>query len=386
MALFAPSPDFEHGEIPAVGVLVTNLGTPDEPTAPALRRYLREFLSDPRVIELSRAYWLPILNLFVLTTRPKESAKLYRSVWTEEGSPLLVITRKQAAGIAERLDERVGSPVHVAAGMRYGNPSIASALAELREKGCRRILVLPLYPQYSASTTASTFDALAAELTTWRWIPDLRTVHSYHDRPAYVRALAASIREVWEADGRRPEKLLFSYHGIPKRYFEAGDPYHCLCHKTTRLVAEELDLPESSYLTAFQSLFGREEWLKPYTAETVAAMAGSGVKSLDIICPGFSADCLETLEEIDEQNREIFMEHGGEQFRYIPALNDRGDHLEALTELVMENLAGWVAPAGARDASRDEARARAEAEASRRRADELAAHPPEADAGFGNGA
>lgn len=380
MNLFAPAPAYTHGELPAVGVLLTNLGTPDAPTPSALRRYLREFLSDPRVIELPRVQWSLILNLFVLTTRPRASAKLYEKVWTDEGSPLLLIARRQLEGLRERLGPAVGNPLHLALGMRYGEPSIVGALRELQEKGCRQILVLPLYPQYSASTGGSTFDAVAAELTRWRWVPDLRFLSTYHEHPSYVRALAASIRELWARDGE-PEKLLFSFHGIPERYFRNGDPYHCLCHKTARLVCEELELAEGRSIIAFQSLFGKEEWIKPYTAATVEAMAKAGVRSLDVICPGFSADCLETLEEIDQLNREIFLAAGGERFRYIPALNDRPDHLDALTTLALENLMGWVVPAAEWDA----ALAGREAEASRRRAEAMAASPPVAEGGFGTG-
>jgi protoporphyrin/coproporphyrin ferrochelatase len=374
--------DFEHGRMPAVGVLLANLGTPEAPTAEALRPYLRQFLSDPRVIELPRWQWKPILELFVLTKRPRASAKLYEKVWTEEGSPLLVIGRRQRDAVAARLAARVGGPpVHVALGMRYGEPSIATALRELRDAGCRRILFLPLYPQYSAATTASTFDALMAELVTWRWIPELRTIHGYHDEPAYAAALAASIREVWERDGREPEQLLFSFHGIPLRYFENGDPYHCFCHETARRVAERLGRGPDRYVVAFQSRFGREEWLKPYTDETVKAMARAGVSSLDVISPAFSADCLETLEELDGLNREFWEEAGGDPggYRYLPCLNDRPDHLELLTGLVLRNLQGWVAPPG----KWDEAAARAEAEAARRRAEAMRAAGVRADAGFG---
>lgn len=370
--------DFPHGEIPAVGVLLTNLGTPDAPDTPSLRRYLREFLLDPRVIELPRALWWTILHLFVLPRRPRQSAALYRKVWGEEGSPLLAITRRQAAGLQEILDREVGSPVHVAVGMRYGNPSIGSALRELAEKGCRRILVLPLYPQYAGATTGSTFDAVAAELTTWRWVPELRTVHQYQDEPGYVPTLAASLREAW-AEGGPPEKLLFSFHGIPERYFLGGDPYHCQCHKLARRTAEELALPRDRWEVSFQSLFGKEEWIKPYTDKTVEAMAKSGVQSLDVVCPGFSADCLETLEEIDELNRGIFLGNGGERFRYIPALNDRPDHVRFLADVVERNLQGWAAPVGEWDAEA----ARRESEASRRRAEALRAAPARADAGYG---
>jgi ferrochelatase len=377
---YSGEPDFRHGEIPAVGILLTNLGTPEAPTAQGLRPYLREFLSDPRVIELPRWKWWPILNLFVLTRRPKESAKLYRSVWTAEGSPLLVTTRRIAAAVEATLKGHIGSPFRVAVGMRYGRPSIAEALRELRDEGCRRLLVVPLYPQYSATTTATTFDAVTAELSRWRWIPDLRTLHSYHDEAGYIRALAASVRETWESGGE-PAKLLFSFHGIPRRYFEAGDPYHCLCHKTARLVAAELGWAEDRWEVSFQSLFGREEWLKPYTDQTILAMARSGVESLDVLCPGFAADCLETLEEIDGLNRESWVHAGGasERYRYIPALNERPDHVAFLSELILHNLGGWVQAPG----RWSDEEARRQAEDSRQRAEALRRRPVRADAGYG---
>lgn len=371
-------PGFPHGEIPAVGVLLTNLGTPDAPDARSLRRYLREFLLDPRVIELPRVLWWVILHLFVLTRRPAQSAALYRKIWTEEGSPLLAISRRQAAEVQRILQQEVGSPVHVALGMRYGQPAIREALRELAGKGCRRILVLPLYPQYAASTTGSTWDAVAAELTLWRWVPEIRTVHTYHDEPGYIRALAASIREVWERDGE-PEKLLFSFHGIPQRYFDGGDPYHCLCQKVGRLTAQELGLPRERWEVAFQSRFGKEEWIKPYTDKTIEAMARSGVRSLDVICPGFSADCLETLEEIEELNRDFFLHAGGERYRYIPALNDRPDHIRLIADLILRNLQGWVEPAGSWDLER----ARREGAESRQRAAAMASTPALEDAGYG---
>jgi protoporphyrin/coproporphyrin ferrochelatase len=368
MAKYFGQPEFQHGEVPAVGVLLANLGTPDAADAPALRRYLREFLLDPRVIEMPRALWWIILHLFVLTRRPRHSAALYRKVWTAEGSPLLAISRRQAAALAAVLGREVGTPLHVALGMRYGNPSVRSALRELAGKGCRRILVLPLYPQYAAVTTGSTFDAVAAELAGWRWVPEIRTIHHYHDDPAYLRALAASLREAWQ-EGGPPDKLLFSFHGIPQRYFEAGDPYFCECHKLARLTVAELGLPRERWEVSFQSLFGREEWLKPYTDRTIRALAAAGVRRLDVVCPGFSADCLETLEEIDEQNREIFLHAGGERYRYIPALNDRPDHVRALADLVLKNLAGWVEPPAAAGLER----ARREAEESRQRAEAMIA-------------
>ncbi len=369
--------DHDHGEVPAVGILLANLGTPDAPTARALRTYLRQFLWDPRVIEKPRVFWWLILHLFILTRRPPRSAALYRAVWTEEGSPLLTITRRQAAALAPLLRQTIGSPLQIAIGMRYGNPSIATGLRELAEKGCRRILVFPLYPQYFAGTSGSTFDAVARELARWRWVPDLRTIHSYHDDPGHVAALAASIRELWDREGR-PDKLLYSFHGIPQRYFLGGDPYYCHCQKTARLVSERLDLPRDAWEVSFQSLFGREEWIKPYTDKTVEALARSGVARLDVICPGFSADCLETLEEIDVQNREIFLHAGGERFRFIPCLNDSPDHLRALADIALRNLDGWVERPGAWSAEE----ARREAAASKQRADERRAHPQPADAGY----
>ncbi len=375
---------FEHGGPAAVGVLLSNLGTPAAPTAEALRPYLREFLSDPRVIELPAWKWRPTLELFVLPRRPATSAELYRKVWTDEGSPLAVIAERQRAAVAERLAAAVGGPVHVALGMRYGEPSIAGALRALREAGCRRLLFFPLYPQYSAATTASSFDALAAELTRWRWIPDLRTIHGYHDEPAYIEALARSIRELWERQGGAPERLLFSFHGVPRRYFEAGDPYHCFCHETARRTAELLGLPDDCWVVAFQSRFGREEWLKPYTDKTVQAMARAGVRRLDVVSPAFSADCLETLEELDGLNRHFWEEAGGPPagYRYIPCLNDRPDHVALLADLVLRNLAGWVLPPGEWDAEA----ARREGEAARARAEALAAKGVTEDATYGGDA
>ena len=335
------SPDaFDHGRPSRIGVVLSNLGTPDAPTPDALRTYLREFLSDPRVIELPRWKWLPILHLFVLPRRPHTSAALYRKVWTEDGSPLLSISRRQLAGVAARLRARFDDRVAVALGMRYGNPSLAAALAELATAGCRRIVILPLYPQYSAATAGSTFDAVFAELARWRFVPGLRTIATYHDEPGYIAALAASVRELWDRDGK-PDKLLISFHGMPVRYFDNGDPYFCYCQKTARLLAEALELPSERWRVSFQSLFGKEEWLKPYTDRTVEALARQGVRALDVICPGFSADCLETLEEIDQLNREIFEHHGGERFRFIRCLDDRDDHLDFLADLVARQLAGW---------------------------------------------
>ena len=335
------SSDFKHDAPITTGVLITNLGTPDAPTASALRRYLAEFLWDPRIVDsLPRPIWWLALHGLILRIRPPRSAKAYASVWTDEGSPLLAIAERQLKALRTELAQRLSGPVVVELGMRYGNPSLASAMQKLRDAGARRVLVLPLYPQYSCSTTASTFDAIAQEMKDWRWMPELRFVNQYHDETGYIEALAASIRESW-AGREQPQKLLFSFHGTPKRFFTEGDPYHCQCQKTARLVAERLGLAEDRWQLTFQSIFGREPWLQPYTIETLRELGSSGVKSVDIVCPGFSADCLETLEEITVENKEAYLEAGGEQFNYIPALNDRPDHITALSGLVQKHLAGW---------------------------------------------
>lgn len=336
MANYIGNTDFKHDTGSCTGVLVTNLGTPDAPTASALRRYLGEFLADPRVVEVPRFIWWFILHGFILRTRPKRSAAAYRKIWTESGSPLLAISKKQAAAIQKYLDGHVTEKFHVELAMRYGNPSIQSGLKKLQRANAEKIIILPLYPQYSASTTASTFDAVADVLKTWRNIPELHLVKHYHDTPDYIDALAESIAEHWQQT-KRAEKLLFSFHGIPQAYFEAGDPYYCECHKTARLVAEKLDLDEEEWILTFQSRFGPKEWLKPYTDMTLKELAKSGIKNVDVVCPGFSADCLETLEEINMRYRETFLAAGGEKFTYIPALNDRPTHINALTNIILNH-------------------------------------------------
>lgn len=348
MSRFVGSAGFRHGTPEKLGVLVTNLGTPDAPETGALRRYLKEFLWDPRVVEVPRPLWWLILNGVILRIRPKRSAEAYRTVWTDEGSPLLSCARAQVAGIRERLSDRMAGPVQVVLGMRYGNPSIPAALAELQAANVQRLLVLPLYPQYSASTTASTFDAVAAVLMRWRLIPELRFIARYHDEEGYLDALAASIREHWAVHGRG-EHLVMSFHGVPRRYLDSGDPYHCQCVKTGRLLAERLALEDGSWSTTFQSRFGREEWLKPYTDESIRALGRRGLKRIDVVCPGFSADCLETLEEIAVQNAEFFHEAGGEELSYIPCLNTRADHLDFLVELALRHLQGWPEAGPARE-------------------------------------
>lgn len=327
-------PLFHHAKPATTGVLLVNLGTPDAPTAPALRRYLAEFLADNRVIEIPKFIWMLILHGIILRVRPKKSAAKYASIWTKEGSPLLAISQRQAAAIRSQL----GESANVKLGMRYGNPSITKALREFQAEGVRKIIVLPLYPQYAAATTASTFDAVTRELQTWRFVPELHFINNYCDQPLFIDALATSIQEDFNQYGK-PEKLLLSYHGMPKRNLDLGDPYFCLCQKTTRLVAEKLGLDKDEYLTTFQSRFGYAEWLQPYTDATLEELAKSGLKNIAIVSPAFSADCLETLEELAVENCEIFMHAGGTAYRYIPALNDRADHITALVELIRERLA-----------------------------------------------
>lgn len=318
---------------PATGVLLINLGTPDAPTAPAVREYLAEFLSDPRVIEIPQILWKLILHGIILRVRPKKSAALYQSIWTDEGSPLLAISKRQRSAVQQQLGEQA----KVKLGMRYGNPSIAEALREFKEEGVRKIVVLPLYPQYAAPTTGSVFDAVARELMSWRWVPELSFISGYFDSPLYIDSLAQSVREHIDTCGM-PQKLIFSYHGMPKRNLDLGDPYYCFCIKTTRLVAEKLGLDKEVCLSTFQSRFGYAEWLQPYTDKTLEKLPESGVKHIAILSPAFSADCLETLEELAEQNREIFLHAGGETYQYIPALNDRPDHIAALVEIIKERL------------------------------------------------
>ena len=328
--------DFKHDSESCTGVLVTNLGTPDAPTPSALRRYLGEFLADPRVIEVPRFIWWFILHGVILRSRPKHSAAAYRKIWTESGSPLLAISTRQATAIQKYLDEHTTDKFHVELAMRYGNPSIQSGLKKLQQANAKKIIVLPLYPQYSASATASTFDAVADVLKTWRDIPELHLVKHYHDTTDYIDALAESINEHWQQNNRA-DKLLFSFHGIPKAYFDAGDPYYCECHKTARLIAKKLNLNEKEWMLTFQSRFGPKEWLKPYTDVTLKELALTGTKNVDVVCPGFSADCLETLEEINMRYRDHFLQGGGDKFSYIPALNDRLTHIRTLANIILKH-------------------------------------------------
>jgi ferrochelatase len=333
--------NFSHEYKPAVGVLVVNLGTPDAPTAKAVRVYLREFLNDPRIIEIPRILWMILLNCIILVTRPPRVAKLYKSVWTEEGSPLLVTTRKTAIKLAKKLAEKFASPHFVEVGMRYGNPSMKVALQKLKDKNCSRIIVLPLFGQYSSTTVGSAMDAIFDELKTWRWVPELRSINQFHDYSPYINAVANNIKNHWEKNGKA-SKLLLSFHGMPKRYVLAGDPYHCHCHKTARLICEKLGLEKDQYVVAFQSQFGNEEWIKPATDKTLQDLAKNGLDSVDVVCPGFIADCLETIEEIEEENKEVFLSNGGKKYHYIPSVNDGDEFIDVLVKLIDENSKGWL--------------------------------------------
>ncbi|MEQ3637384.1 ferrochelatase [Alcanivorax sp.] len=332
--------NLEHLNPRKIGVLITNLGTPDAPETGALRRYLREFLSDPRVVEIPRFIWFFILNLVILVIRPRKSAEAYKSVWTQEGSPLLVYSLAQGEGIRQRLQSKYGDDVGVRVAMRYGNPSIASQLQAFENEGIRKLIVLPLYPQYSGSTNGSTFDAVAQDFMARRLLPDLRFISHYPDYPPYIQAMADHIRAYREKNGSA-DKLIFSFHGVPKRFLLKGDPYFHECHQTSQLLAEALGLSDGQWMITFQSRFGAEEWLQPYTDVTMKSLPGEGVKSVQVFCPGFSADCLETVEEIDEENRGYFEQAGGESFAYISAMNAEPVHLDALARLIEDNLQGW---------------------------------------------
>ena len=338
---YQPEPDFIHRTLEKTGILLINLGTPDAPTPEAVRRYLKEFLGDPRVVEIPRAIWWLILNGIILNTRPKKSAEKYAKVWLKEGSPLRVYTEKQTALLQGYMGERTKTPFVVAYAMRYGNPSIPSALRKLKEQNCQRILVVPMYPQYAASTTATVCDIVFGELQQMRNTPALRTIKHFHDHPGYIKALANNINDYWMKNGR-PEKLLMSFHGLPSYTLDKGDPYHCECHKTARLLAQQLGLKTGQYLISFQSRFGKAEWLKPYTTATLKELGRQKLKRLDVVCPGFVADCLETLEEIALEGKAEFQHAGGGEYCYIPCLNERDDWIHALTDMVLDNLQGWL--------------------------------------------
>ena len=340
---FSPEPIFTHGAPPralsATAILLCNLGTPDAPTAPALRRYLGEFLSDARVVEIPRALWWLILHGIILRIRPKKSAAKYASVWLPEGSPLKFWTQKQALMLRGYLGQR-GHAVEVRYAMRYGTPSIASQLDQLKRDGVTRVLIVPAYPQYSGTTTASVFDAVYSWAAKVRQIPEFRFINHYHDDAGYIAALADKIRGHWQQGGQA-EQLVMSFHGVPERTLKLGDPYHCECQKTARLLAEKLGLPKDRYKVTFQSRFGKAKWLEPYTEPTLIQLAQSGVKSVDVVCPGFTGDCLETLEEISMEARHAFLEAGGKEFNYIECLNDSAQWLAALSDLSLQHMGGW---------------------------------------------
>ena len=341
MTAMRAAPDFDHGKVCATGILLVNVGTPDAPTPSAVRRYLKEFLSDPRVIENQGWGWKLLLHGVILRTRPARSAAAYRHIWTQEGSPLLVVSQKQARMLETEVGKRSGCPVRVEVGMGYGSPSVDMALGKLLNEGCDRLLVFPLYPQYAAATTGSAFDAAARHLGETRWVRPLRFVSGYHDHPAYIEALAESLSDHWSASGRA-DRLLLSFHGLPKSTLAQGDPYFCFCHKTARLLWDRLEVPEAERHLAFQSRFGKGEWLKPYADELLAEWGRSRVRTVDVICPGFAADCLETLEEIGDEYGAYFTGAGGESLRYVPALNDRPAHIRALAEIAMLHLGDWA--------------------------------------------
>jgi len=329
---------------PHIGILLMNVGSPDAPTAKAVRPYLAEFLGDPRVVELPGWFWKPLLHGILLNTRPRRSARLYQRIWTDEGSPLIVNSRRQASALQQEIDVRfAGENVRftVEIGMRYGNPSIAAGLDKLRTAGITHLLALPMFPQYSQTTTATALDALFDTLKGWRWMPQLRTITTYHTHPAYIEALAQSIEEYWKEHGRA-RRILFTYHGVPEAYVNNGDPYQRECYTTTDLLVTRLNLREEEYGVSFQSRLGPVEWLRPYTDETLAAWGRAGLESVETICPGFSADCLETVDEVAHEGGEAFAETGGGKFAYIPALNDRPEHIAALAQLVAEQIQGWL--------------------------------------------
>ena len=357
---FQTEPKLPHGTAECSAVLLVNLGTPDEPTPAALRRYLREFLSDPRVVEIPRALWWLILNGVILRLRPAKSAAKYASIWTANGSPLAMWTAKQATLLQGYLGERGHRPpgLLVRHAMRYGKPSVASVLDKLKAANATRILVLPLYPQYAAATTASVNDAVMAWMKKQRRQPELRFVNRYHDDGGYIGALAQRVRSHWQSHGRG-ERLVLSFHGVPERSLHLGDPYHCECHATARLLGERLGLSKNELVVTFQSRFGKAKWLTPYTEPTLVALAKRGIKRIDVMCPGFTADCLETLEEIDQEARAAFLAAGGEAFHYIACLNDRHEWIAALAAISLLHLQGWPTAATSDDAALTAQRARA---------------------------
>ena len=334
--------NYEHGSKDKTGVLITNLGTPDAPDAKSLKVYLNQFLSDPRVIEIPKFLWQIILKGIILQVRPRKSAANYKKIWTDNGSPLLDISNKQLSGIKKILSSKYPN-IEFALGMRYGNPSTQSKVREMVKEGCSKILFFPLYPHYAGATSATANDQFFRALMKEKWQPVIRVVEPYFEQPLYIDALAKSVEDAYAKKEIKPDVLVCSYHGVPKRYLMQGDPYHCQCQKTTRLLKERLGWKDTDIITTFQSKFGPEEWLKPYTVEEVARLVEEeNKKSIAVIAPAFSSDCIETLEEINEEIKESFEEAGGEEFTYIPCLNDNNAHISALSSLIEKNLSGWI--------------------------------------------
>jgi len=345
---FKGKSSFEHGRSASMGVLVVNLGTPDEPTPASVRRYLAEFLSDRRVVEIPKLLWMLILHGIILRIRPAKSARAYQTVWSEQGSPLMAGSSELSSKIHTLLNDRISGACKVQLAMRYGNPSIKDGLEKLQAEGAERIMVLPLYPQYSGATTGSVADAVFSNLSKWRWVPELRMLGAYHDDPDYISAVAQSIDAHWQANGYltnekldKGHKLFISFHGMPKATLLAGDPYFCHCHKTARLIAAKLNLHEDQWEMAFQSRFGKAEWLQPYAAKRFVELPEEGVKNITVVCPGFSIDCLETLEEIAIEGREEFIAAGGQSFDYVPSLNSSAQHVEFMVNRIIENASAW---------------------------------------------
>ena len=331
---------YQHGSPNRTGVLLINLGTPDAPTAQALHPYLKEFLSNPRVIEVPKLIWWPILHGLILPFRPKKSAEKYAKIWMPEGSPLKVHTERQTKLLREELQTRLQNPPIVEYAMNIGKPSVATVMTRMQEQGCERILIIPLFPQYAASSTAAAMDNVFAVLKHVRNQPSIRTVKQYHDHPGYIAALAQNVRDYWNVHGR-PDKLIISFHGTPRASLDKGDPYHCVCQKTGRLLAEALALNKNQYAVCFQSRFGKAKWLTPYTATTLAQLGKEQMQRVDVVCPGFVSDCLETLEEIAMEGKDTFLQAGGKEFHYIPCLNERGDWIQALADIICTHLQGW---------------------------------------------
>ncbi|HEY3786605.1 MAG TPA: ferrochelatase [Steroidobacteraceae bacterium] len=339
---YVSSPDFHRDAAERIGILLVNSGTPASPDPRDVRHFLAGLLGDPRVVELPRLLWLPLLYGLILPSRSGRSARKYRKIWTPNGSPLLDLSQRLRGELISTLAQRMLAPLSIELGMLYGGePTVPQALTRLRESGAQRMLVVPMFPQYCGATTGAVYDRVNAELRRWRWLPELRYVAEYHDQPGYIEALRASVIQHWEREGKT-QHLLISFHGIPERHFHKGDPYFCKCQKTARLLADELMLREEEWSVSFQSRFGPNDWLKPYTSQVLQEMPVRGTREVTVVCPGFAVDCLETLEEIEIDNRDRFLAAGGERFQYVPALNFRPEHARFLADLIARHCQGWT--------------------------------------------